>query len=81
MPMLGYGDPVIIAYVVVTVCLGIGLAGIVFSIWMIVDCATKEPSEGKKKLVWIPIIALIPGFGALAYFVARRPDRIQELKR
>ena len=81
MPMLPYGDPVIIGYVVIMVCFGVGLTGAILWIWMIVDCATKEPSEGNKKLFWIPIIVLIPGIGALFYFVGRRQERIHEFGR
>ena len=32
------------------------LLGGAFWIWMLVDCATKEPDSGNSKLVWILII-------------------------
>ncbi|MDO8682354.1 MAG: PLDc N-terminal domain-containing protein [Armatimonadota bacterium] len=47
-----------------------------FWIWMIVDCATKEPSEGNEKLIWILIILLTGPIGAIIYFFARRSKRI-----
>lgn len=56
----------------------IAVAGFVFWIWMIVDCATHEPSEGNDKVVWILIIVLTHIIGALIYYFIRRPRRIQE---
>lgn len=50
----------------------------IFWIWSIIDCATKEPSEGNDKLIWILIIIFLNGLGALIYFFARRPKRIKE---
>ena len=55
-----------------------GVLGTVFWIWMLVDCATKEPSQGNDKIVWILVIALTHWLGALIYFLARRPQRIRE---
>lgn len=57
----------------------VGLLGSVFWIWMIVDCAMKEPSEGNDKLVWIIIIVFTHFIGAVIYFFARRPQRRAEL--
>ena len=59
----------------------IGLAGTAFWIWMIIDCATKERSEGNDKVIWILIILLTHVIGAMIYFFARRPARIAELGR
>lgn len=56
----------------------IGLALLIFWIWMLVDCATKEPSQGNDKLVWILIIVLTHWIGALIYFLVRRPQRKKE---
>ncbi|MBN2217130.1 MAG: PLDc_N domain-containing protein [Pirellulales bacterium] len=56
----------------------IGVLGTVFWIWMLVDCATKEPSEGNDKIVWILVIALTHWLGALIYYVVRRPKRIEQ---
>jgi len=53
--------------------LSLGLT--VLWIWMIVDCATNEPSEGNDKLIWILVIVLAHGIGALIYLLARRPQR------
>jgi len=48
-----------------------------FWIWMLIDCATKEPSEGNDKVIWILIIIFTNWIGALIYFFVRRPERIQ----
>jgi hypothetical protein len=52
-----------------------GLALFVFWIWMLVDCATKEPSQGNDKIIWILIIIFAHWIGALIYFLVRRPER------
>ena len=51
------------------------LLGAAFWIWMIVDCATNEPSQGNDKLVWIVIIVAAQFIGAVIYFFVRRPKR------
>ncbi len=62
-------------------CLVFGIGGTVLWIWMIVDCATQEKSEGNEKLIWILIIVLTHWIGALIYLLVRRPKRMQELGR
>ncbi|MDK2826781.1 MAG: hypothetical protein PWQ63_1476 [Methanolobus sp.] len=57
---------------------GFGIIGTLFWLWMLIDCATKEPSEGNDKLIWIIIIVFTHVLGALVYFVVRRPKRIKE---
>lgn len=54
----------------------LSLAGTALWIWMIVDCATREPSEGNDKVIWILVIVLTHWIGALIYLLARRPQRI-----
>jgi len=56
----------------------IGLAASVFWVWMIIDCATKEPAEGNDKLVWILIIVFTHWVGSLIYYFIRRPQRIAQ---
>jgi hypothetical protein len=58
-----------------------GLAGTVFWIWALIDCATKEPNEGSQKVGWILAIALLHFLGALLYVLIRRPDRLREAGR
>lgn len=57
----------------------IGLGMFIFWVWMLIDCATKESSQGNDKVVWIIVIALTNWIGALIYFLVRRPQRIREL--
>jgi len=67
----------VIALLFVLVFLLIGIGGTVLWVWMLVDCATKEPSEGNDKIVWILVIVFTHFIGALIYLLARRPKRIQ----
>jgi len=53
----------------------IGILGTLFWIWMIIDCAQKESSEGNDKIVWILIIIFTHLLGALIYFFARKLPR------
>ncbi|PTX97358.1 hypothetical protein DB346_20355 [Verrucomicrobia bacterium LW23] len=47
--------------------------------WMLIDCLTKEPqTESNEKVLWIVIIVLAGCFGALAYLIIRRPQRIRQ---
>ena len=54
------------------------LALMAFWIWMLVDCATKEPSAGNEKIIWILVIIFTHWLGALIYFLVRRPQRKKE---
>ncbi len=56
----------------------IGLVTTAFWIWMLVDCAMNEPSEGNDKIIWILVIIFTHWIGALIYILARRPKRIAE---
>lgn len=51
-----------------------------FWIWVLIDCATKEASEGNTKVVWVIIILFLNLIGALVYFSVRRPQRRRELR-
>jgi len=51
------------------------LLATVFWIWMLVDCATKEPSDGNDKIIWILVIIFTHWIGALIYYLVRRPER------
>ncbi|MCA9038704.1 MAG: PLDc_N domain-containing protein [Planctomycetaceae bacterium] len=55
----------------------IPIAMIALMIWMVIDCATNEPSEGTDKLVWILVILFVPLVGPLIYYFVRRPERIR----
>ncbi len=56
----------------------IGVGGTILWIWTIIDCATKEPSEGNDKIVWIIVIVFTHWIGSLIYIFVRRPQRIQQ---
>lgn len=66
-------------------CIGlsilVGIVSFVFWIWMLIDCASNEPSHDNEKVVWILVIALLQGIGALIYYFARRPQRIRKYGR
>jgi hypothetical protein len=58
-----------------------GLVVFIFWIWMLIEAATKESSEGNDKIMWVIIILFTHFLGALIYFFVRRPKRIAELGR
>jgi hypothetical protein len=53
--------------------------GTILWIWMLVECLTRESSEGNDKLVWVLVILLTHWVGALIYLIVRRPRRRTEL--
>lgn len=53
-----------------------GFATIIW-VWILVDCITKEPSEGNDKIAWLLLIIFVPLLGALLYYFVRRPERIK----
>ncbi|MBA2395546.1 MAG: PLDc_N domain-containing protein [Ktedonobacteraceae bacterium] len=56
---------------------GLAAFATIFWIWVLVDCLTKEPSEGNDKVAWILFILFVPLVGALIYFFVRRPERVK----
>ncbi len=57
----------------------LSLGAMAFWVWMLVECATKEPNTGNQKVVWVLIILFAHFIGAAIYFFARRPKRIAEV--
>jgi len=49
---------------------GFEFIGLLFWIWMIYHCATREP-RSMQKYLWLLLVVLIPDIGALIYFFAR----------
>ena len=49
----------------------VGVVGTAFWIWMLIDCATNEPSVGNDKVVWIIIIVFTQIIGAIIYYFVR----------
>jgi len=58
---------------------GIAILATIFWIWVLIDCITKEPSEGNDKLAWLLLIMFFPLLGALLYYFIRRPERIKAI--
>jgi hypothetical protein len=58
-----------------------GLASMIFWVWMLVDCTTKESDQGNNKIVWMLIILFGNIVGALIYMFVRRPQRLADLHR
>jgi Phospholipase_D-nuclease N-terminal len=49
-----------------------------FWVWMLIDCLSKEPSEGNDKIIWGIIIFFGNFIGAILYYFVRRPERIEQ---
>lgn len=60
------------------VIFSVAILGGIFWIWMIIDCATNEPSEGNDKVIWILVVILAGWIGAAIYYFVRRPERIKQ---
>ena len=75
-----YGEDISMYYAVIPMIffLLIGVGGTILWVWMIIDCATKEPAEGNDKIIWILVIVLTHWIGALIYLLVRRPKRIKQ---
>jgi hypothetical protein len=58
-----------------TAFLLIMVAGTVFWIAMLIDCAKYEPSAGNEKVVWILIIVFTHVLGALVYYFSQKRSR------
>ena len=59
----------------------IGFVFFAFWIWMLIDCISNEPSIGNDKVIWVLVILILHGIGALLYFFIRRPQRIGQFGR
>ena len=67
----------VLFFLLVFLCIALGVAAFIFWVWALVDCIRNEPAEGNDKLIWVLVILLLHGIGALIYFFARRPERIR----
>jgi len=56
---------------------GLMMLASIFWLWILVDCITKEASEGNDKVAWIILIIFVPWIGAILYYFVRRPERIK----
>ncbi len=66
-----------IAILLLLMLVVLGIAAIGFWFWMLVECLSKEPSDGNDKVVWTLVIFFFNVLGALLYFFIRRPRRKQ----
>ena len=55
----------------------VGLVGTAFWIWMLIACATNEPSVGNDKIVWMIVIVFAQIIGALIYYFVRHSKRAE----
>jgi hypothetical protein len=56
---------------------GLMILASIFWLWVLIDCVTKEPSEGNDKIVWTILIIFVPWIGAILYYFVRRPERVK----
>lgn len=57
---------------------GLAVLATFFWIWVLVDCITKESSEGNDKVAWTILIIFVPVLGAALYYFVRRPERLKQ---
>lgn len=50
----------------------VGLVVLAFIIWMIIDCVSRKFKVEAEKWIWVVVIFLTKGIGALVYFFAIR---------
>lgn len=66
----------IIVYVVFMIFMMlVGFAALGLWIWMLVDVIQNETDEENQKLIWVLVVILGGGVGALVYLFARRQPR------
>jgi hypothetical protein len=75
------GITALFGFLMMLVFAAIGIGAMVLWVWAIVDCATKEPSEGNDKIIWILVIVFANWIGAILYYAIRRPERIRKYGR
>jgi Phospholipase_D-nuclease N-terminal len=56
---------------------GLMMLASIFWLWTLIDCVTKESSEGNDKLTWTILIIFLPWLGAILYYFVRRPERVK----
>jgi hypothetical protein len=49
---------------------GLEILGLLFWIWMIYECATRERNSAEK-VMWLLLVVLAPVLGSLIYFLVR----------
>jgi phospholipase D-like protein len=54
---------------------GLGLALMVFWIWMLIDAITNKGIGDGEKIAWVLVIFFLHALGGLIYFLVGRPKR------
>ena len=49
---------------------GLELVGLLFWIWMVYECATRE-RQSAEKILWLLLVVFAPVLGSLIYFLVR----------
>jgi len=49
---------------------GLEILGLLFWIWMIYECATRERNSAEK-ILWLLLVVFAPVFGSIIYFLVR----------
>ena len=55
-----------------------GFGGTILWITALIDCVANESPVGNTKVIWVLLILFLGFFGAIGYFLFRRPERIRE---
>ena len=55
----------------------IGLACLVFWVWMLIHALTNPGLSGTEKLAWVLVVLFVNTLGALIYFFVGRPKAAQ----
>jgi hypothetical protein len=50
---------------------GFEIIGILFWIWMIIECTRRERPGSTQKALWLLLVILVPDIGSLIYFLCR----------
>ena len=48
-------------------------------VWALVDCVTRESSDGNDRIVWLLVLIFFNVIGTIVYVFYRRPQRRAEL--
>ena len=56
--------------------LGLALLSVVFWIWMLIHAITNKALSDTERIIWVLVILLLNGLGALIYFFVGRPKAI-----
>jgi phospholipase D-like protein len=59
----------------VALCFGLGLAVMVFWIWMLIDAITNRGISDGEKIAWVLVIIFLHALGGLIYLIVGHPKR------